>query len=202
MRRVRRDRLDPAPRLPLGHRGLSRASGLRAKLRLALVLAAPLLASLLLEALHGLIARSSRRLALLVPRSLLVHHGLPGDARKSRGGSLVDDDEPEDALVLHPRRAVDHRPEIEAIRARIDRRAQAEPELRDLAGRDGLGGGRRDTVVPEPVKRHAEPVRQLVVAGETQGRPPGPHAAPARLRGPGSGTGSEINDPGRAHLAG
>src|SRR5439155_4835683 len=48
MRRVRRDGLDPAPRLPLGHRALSRASRLRAKLRLALVLAAPLLASFLL----------------------------------------------------------------------------------------------------------------------------------------------------------
>src|SRR5207245_415293 len=102
MRRVRRDRLDPAPRLPLGHRRL------RAKLRLALVLAATLLASFLLEALHGLVARSSRRLSLLVPRSLLVHHGLPRDARKSRGGPLVDGDEPENALVLQPRRAVDH----------------------------------------------------------------------------------------------
>src|SRR5437879_5838067 len=183
MRRVRRDRLDPAPRLPLGHAWSSRRSGLRATLRLALVLAAPLLASLLLEALDGLIARSSRRLALLVPRSLLVHHGLPRDARKSRGGSLVDDDEPEDALVLHPRRAVDHRPEIEAVRPRIDRRAQAEAELRDLAWRDGLGGRRRDPVVPEPVHRHAEPVRQLVVPVEPGVRLPAPHAAPP---GPGS----------------
>src|SRR5438445_8573973 len=112
----------------------SRASRLRAKLRLALVLAATLLASFLLEALHGLIARSSRRLALLVPRSLLVHHGLPRDARKSRGGTLVDGDEPEDALVLQPRRAVDHRPEVEAGRPRIDRRAHAEAEQRALAG--------------------------------------------------------------------
>src|SRR5256712_5468291 len=177
MRRVRRDRLDPAPRLPLGHPALSRASRLRAKLRLALVLAATLLASFLLEALHGLVARARRRLALLVPRSLLVHHGLPRDARKSRGGPLVDGDEPEDALVLQPRRAVDHRPEVEAVRPRIDRRAQAEAELRDLARRDGLGGRRRDPVVPEPVHRHAKAIRQLVVAVEAEGRLPTPHAA-------------------------
>src|SRR5207245_11025563 len=60
MRRVRRDRLDPAPRLPLGHRALSRASRLRAKLRLALVAAAPLLASFLPDSLPGLIARYAR----------------------------------------------------------------------------------------------------------------------------------------------
>src|SRR5213593_1046716 len=70
-----------------------------------------------------------------------------------RATPLLDRDHPEDAVVLHPLRALDERPQIEAITARRRRRLDRELEPRDLAGSDVLGGLKRDAVVAGPSGR-------------------------------------------------
>src|SRR5438093_12876565 len=70
-----------------------------------------------------------------------------------RATPLLDRDHPVDAVVLHPLRALDERPQIEAITARRRRLLDRELEPRDLAGPDVLGGLKRDAVIAGPSGR-------------------------------------------------
>src|SRR6266545_755190 len=62
-------------------------------------------------------------------------------------------DEPEDAEVLEPCRALDERTQIEAVIAWRERRLDRELEPRDLTGTDVRGRLHRDAVVARPTRR-------------------------------------------------
>src|SRR2546430_1681404 len=111
-------------------------------------------------------------------------HGsyIPLQAYACQGISLRHDDEPEHSLIFHPDRAVDHRAQVQSKGAARHRSSHLEPELSDLAGRDQGHRRRGDAVIPEPVRRHPEPVRRLVVAVQPEVRLPPPDPAVPRLR--------------------
>src|SRR5260370_1327162 len=76
-------------------------------------------------------AGAAAEIAIAVALMGLVY-GSPHHERRSRPLAHVDD--PEHALVIHPRRAVDHRTEVQPIDPARHRRPHAEPELREVAG--------------------------------------------------------------------
>src|SRR5712692_3148130 len=94
-----------------------------------------------------------------------------------RAAELADVDDPEHSLIFEPHRAIDDRPQIESIHATRDGRAHLEAELANLTGCDGRRGRRRDPVVPQPIRGHAEPVWLLVVAVEAEVRLTSPDPA-------------------------
>src|SRR5262249_61194716 len=59
---------------------------------------------------------------------------------------------------------------------RHDRRAPLEAEFADLTRSYVLSGRRRDAVVPQPVRRHPEAIRLLVVSVEPEIRLSSPRA--------------------------
>jgi len=95
-------------------------------------------------------------------RLLFVHAGIDPERhargvgwRRRRHGAIGIEDEhlPEDADVLEPRRALDERPDVEAIRPRKRRRLQVELEPRDLAGPDVRRGLLSDAIETRPSAR-------------------------------------------------
>ena len=95
---------------------------------------------------------------------------VPGDAEarlqrrdgQARHRSAGHGDGDEDALVVHPDRAIDHRPQREDVGARSRRRLDLEGERRIRAGRDGRLGLRGRPRSAEPIDAEGGP-GQLVV---------------------------------------
>ncbi len=80
----------------------------------------------------------------------------------------VGNDEQEDALILEPGDAVDHRTQRDPVRAGGPWRTDAERERRRATRRDGRLGLRRGTIRRKPVHGHAERGERSVVAVDPQ----------------------------------
>src|SRR5687768_3929806 len=95
-------------------------------------------------------SRSLITLTVNVPREVGGGRGRRRRGRRHRGVAVQNGHGPEDAEVLHPRRSLDERPEVEAVVTRRLRRLDRELEPRDLTRTDVRRGLHGDAVVARP----------------------------------------------------